>query len=452
VILSETKLDEVLRAQNPWWISGALPQRARHTQERPCDRFLRETERPALLTGPRRSGKTATLLRLVDARLRASERPRDVAYVPLDHPMLRLVPLGLLVDRVTRLTDGDGRPQLLLDGLQAVPQWPERFVELVKTRPHPRLVAAVSVAPGVEEPEFDTVQLSPLSFHEFCALRGVPELGAPPLDLLDPRVPDNADAVDDLLYHRVLDPVLADYLVRGGFPEAVLEPDLSMSHQMVREGVVARAVYQDLPSVVGVLKLADLERVLLTVLLQGGAPLTLEAFADALELDRQTVVRYLEHLGRAHLLTSLRNFAALTDRSRPRLFPVDPALPNALFERGAAVLAETDARRSLIAGAVVAHVAQVARERGFDVAYFREGDLEADVVLVSPSGAVPIVILDRDEAGEEDAAVVERVMKRCQARSAFLLSRWGPRRRAALTFFETVFHLPMAYFLYALRA
>jgi predicted AAA+ superfamily ATPase len=452
VILSETKLDEVLRAQNPWWISGALPQRARHTQERPCDRFLRETERPALLTGPRRAGKTATLLRLVDARLRASERPRDVAYVPLDHPILRLVPLGPLVDRVVRLTEAKDRPQLLLDGLQAVPHWPERFVELVKTRPHPRLVAAVSVAPGVEEPAFDTVQLAPFSFHEFCALRGVPELGAPPLDLLDPRLPDTADAVDDVLYHRVLDPVLADYLVRGGFPEAMLEPDLSTSHQHVREGVVARAIYQDLPSVVGVLKLADLERVLLAALLQGGAPLTLEAFADALELDRQTVVRYLEHLGRAHLLTSLRNFAALTDRSRPRLFPVDPALPNALFERGAAVLADGEARRSLLAGAVVAHVAQIARGRGFDVAYFREGDLEADVVLVSPSGAVPIVILDRDEVGEDDAAVVERVMKRCQARSAFLLSRWGPRRRAALTFFETVFHLPMAYFLYALRA
>jgi hypothetical protein len=142
----------------------------------------------------------------------------------------------------------------------------------------------------------------------------------------------------------------------------------------------------------------------------------------------------------------------LTDRSRPRIFPVDPALPNALFERGAAVLADTAARRSLLTGAVVAHVAQVARERGFDVAYFREGDLEADVVLVSPSGAVPIVILDRDEVGEDDAAVVERVMRRCQAHSAFLLSRWGPRRRAALTFFETVYHLPMAYFLYALRA
>jgi predicted AAA+ superfamily ATPase len=451
-LLSEAKLDEILRAQNPWWLSGALPQRARHTHERRPDRLLRETERPVLLTGPRRSGKTATLLRLVDAHLRLAERPLDVAYLPLDHPILRLAPLGSLVDRALRLMESKGRPRLLIDGLQALPHWPERFLELIKTRPHPRLVAAASVAPGLQDPAFETVHLPPLGFFEFCGMRGVPELGAPPLDPLDPRLPAQVDSADDHLYHRVLDPVLADYLVRGGFPEAVLEPDLALGHQTVREGVVARAVYQDLPAVVGVLKLADLERVLLAVLLQGGAPLTLEAFADALELDRQTVVRYLEHLGRAYLLTSLKNFAALTDRSRPRLFAVDPALPNALFERGAAVLAQTDDRRSLLAGAVVAHVQRLARERGLDVAYFREGDLEADVVLVSPGGAVPIVIVDKDEVGEEEAALAERIMKRCQARSAFLLSRWGPRRQAALTFFETIYHLPVAYFLYALRA
>ena len=56
--------------------------------------------------------------------------------------------------------------------------------------------------------------------------------------------------------------------------ETVLEPDHAVGHQLVREGVVARAVYQDLPAVAHVLKLADLERVLLAALLQGGSPAT----------------------------------------------------------------------------------------------------------------------------------------------------------------------------------
>jgi predicted AAA+ superfamily ATPase len=450
-LVSDAQLHEVLRAQNPWWVSGALPQRARHTPARRPDDVLRGSDRPALLCGPRRSGKTATLMRLVDAHLRAARAPKGVAYLPLDHPLLRLVPLGPLVDATLALMDQPERPLVLLDSLQGVPQWPERFLEVVSTRPQPRFVAATSVAAGLTDPAFDTVHLGPLSFREFCDLRGLPDLGAPDLDPFDPRLPEESRA-DDRLYSRVLDPILADYLVRGGFPTALFTHDLSVAHQAVREGVVARAIYEDLPAVVGVQTLADLERVLLGVLLQGGAPLQMEAFSDSVGLDSATVGRYLGHLQRAFLLSSLKNFAASTDRSRARLFPTDPGLPNALFERGVSVLAQPDERRALLAGAVVSHVEAAARERGFDVAYFREGDLQADVVLVSPEGAVPIVLVDREDVGEEDVALVERLMKRIPSRSAILLSRAGPRRKESVTFFETIWHLPAAYFLYALHA
>jgi len=162
------------------------------------------------------------------------------------------------------------------------------------------------------------------------------------------------------------------------------------------------------------------------------------------------VGRYLEHLERAFLLSRLKNFAAATDRSRPRLFPIDPGLSNALFDHGPGVLAAGCERRALLSAAIVAHVESAASERGFDVAYFRDGDLEADVVLVSPEGVVPILVADQDEAGEEQAAQAEKIMQRTGAQVAYLLSRTGPRRTAALTFFETVFHLPAAYFLYAL--
>jgi predicted AAA+ superfamily ATPase len=447
----EAEIDAVLRAQNAWWATGTLPRRVGQTPPRPQDDRLVANERPLLMVGPRRSGKTATLFRLLEGQLRAGRRPKDIAYVPLDHPLLRLIPLGPLVDQALRIMEPDARPLVLLDGLQTLPDWPERFEELVETRPHPRIVASASVAPGSEDPPYDVLPVGPLRFPEFCAVKGLPDLGAPALELLEPQLPE-ADPADDYLFDRVLDPILADYLVRGGFPEAVFEPDLTAAHQVVRDGVVAGAVYRDLPGVVGVAKLADLERVLLATQLHGIAPLQIEAFADAVELDRQTVVRYLEHLQRAFLVTSLKNFAASTDRSRPRVFPIDPALPNALLERGAALLATPKTRRELLVGAVVSHVREAAHVRGFDIAYFRDGDLEADVVVVTPSGVVPIVVVDREEVDEDDAVRVERVMKRTQAKSAFLLSRARPRRKTPVSFFESVYHMPAAYFLYALRS
>jgi len=447
----EQRLDAVLRAQNPWWASGALPPRTRHTQARAQDEKLSTSSGAVLLVGPRRSGKTATLMRLLDGHLRAGRRPRDAAYLPLDHPVLRLAQPGIAVDRALRLMQPEGEVLLLLDGLQALPEWPERFAEVLRTRPGPRVVAAAAVAPGREDPAYEICALQPLDFPEFCALRGMPDLGPAAIDLLDPVLPEIADPSDDYMFDRVLDPLLADYLVRGGFPEAIFEPNLSVAQQAIREGVVSRAVYQDLPAVVGVQTLADLERVLLSVLLQEGAPLQAEAFAETVGLDSGTVARYLEHLERAFLVTSLRNFAASTERSRPRIHPRDPSLTNSLLERGTGVLARPEERRSLLVAAVVEHVARVAHGRGYDLAYFREGEVEADLVVVHPEGVMPIVVIDREEVGEEEAAQVARLMKRIGAPRAYLLSRARPRRRKPLTFFESIYHVPAAYFLYALR-
>ncbi|MCZ6786009.1 MAG: AAA family ATPase [Planctomycetota bacterium] len=450
-LLPDARLTEVLAGLNPWWTTGSLPQSARFTQARSIDGFLHESERPVLVTGPRRAGKTSTLLRLVDHHLRSGRSPNQVVYLNFDHPLLRLEPLGPLVDRVLKQIDSSKRPLLLLDGLQAVADWPERFVEVVKTRPHPRIVGTASVRPDSEDNAYESATLWPLRFREFCALRGLPELETPPLDLVDPQAPQE-DPAEDYLFDRVLDPMLADYLVRGGFPEAALEHDLRSAQTFVRDAVVSRAVYQDLPSVVGVWKLADLERVLIAALSQGGEPLVMESFSDALELDRATVARYLEHLGRAFLLTPLKNYAAATDRSRARLHPTDPSLSNALLERGATVLARPRERRALIVSAVVSHVAEAVRERGFDVAYFREGEVACDVVVVTPEGAIPILVVDRDEVTEEEEATVERLIKRLKVRHVFVLSRARPRRRAPLSFFESAIHLPASYFLYALRA
>ncbi|MDH3592151.1 MAG: AAA family ATPase, partial [Planctomycetota bacterium] len=181
VLLEEKRLDALLDARNPWWGAAAWPRASRALRERPLEGALQDSALAGLIIGPRRSGKTSLLQRLIDTRLALSS---DVAYLPVDHPVLRLVPLGPLVDRaLKRIGDKSERPLVLIDGLQAVPNWPERWLELVHTRPRPRFLAATSVTPALTDPAFETWHLHPLSFREFCTWRGVPGLEAPPLDL-----------------------------------------------------------------------------------------------------------------------------------------------------------------------------------------------------------------------------------------------------------------------------
>jgi len=291
MLLPSDSIDNVLRAQNPWWASaqqhgvrgGRVLGRVSGlgSQPRALDAQLVSDERALLLLGPCRSGKSAALHRVVETRLRSrsgdDECHGDIAYVDLDHALLRMEPLGPLVDRVIRLMEPKARPWLMLDGLQALPDWPTRFRELLATRPQAHFIASSSVAPGEADPDYDTVRVPPFRFREVCAFRGLPDLGAPALDLVDLQLPDHPDPADDYLFHRVLEPLLADYLVRGGFPDSVVPTgptfDLAGSRAAVRQHVVARAIYQDLPSVVNVSTQSDLERVLLATLLHGSGPI-----------------------------------------------------------------------------------------------------------------------------------------------------------------------------------
>ena len=63
--LPDTRLREVVSGLNPWWTSGMLPPRAGRAGPHRVDARRKKDDRPLLLCGPRRCGKTSTIYRWI---------------------------------------------------------------------------------------------------------------------------------------------------------------------------------------------------------------------------------------------------------------------------------------------------------------------------------------------------------------------------------------------------
>lgn len=235
-------LDARLRRQNPWWARGSdgveedphlRRLEAAHVRWDPP--VLRSFEpRPGdtcTLRGPRQSGKTTTLKRLVARLLELGER--RILYHSFD---LETQPEAIyrVVERARILHTGEEGPwYLFLDEVTSVEDWQvglkhawdvgltrEDFVLATGSSAHDVRRGAEQL-PGRRGQGKDLLQL-PMSFRDFCRateLAEVPETTFHPADVLD----DEATAVlrEAYLHQERLERAFRIYRQVGGFPAAV---------------------------------------------------------------------------------------------------------------------------------------------------------------------------------------------------------------------------------------
>lgn len=249
-------LDARLRRQNPWWAHGPdAVESDPHLRQMEAAQIrwnppVLRTLEPRLgdtftLRGPRQSGKTTTLKRLVARLLERGER--RVLYHSFD---LETRPEAIyeVVDRARLLHTGEEGPwYLFLDEVTSVEDWQvglkhawdvgltrDDFVLATGSSAHDVRKGAEQL-PGRRGEGRDLLQL-PMSFRDFCRTTGiadVPEATFHPADVLS----DEATAVlrEAYLHQDRLERAFRIYRRVGGFPAAV--SDWAGAHE-VRPGTI----------------------------------------------------------------------------------------------------------------------------------------------------------------------------------------------------------------------
>lgn len=95
-ITTRENILKVLRAFNPWWISGNVnkafvKEYRRFAYYEAMKRIKDEkVRRNVVLTGTRRVGKTTIQYQMIESLLEQGVSPQKIIFISLDHPMLKL--------------------------------------------------------------------------------------------------------------------------------------------------------------------------------------------------------------------------------------------------------------------------------------------------------------------------------------------------------------------------
>lgn len=414
--VQKSEIFSVLQEFNPWW-SGTpiadLPGWTRFAGEQVWQWLEDKTTRRALLlTGARQVGKTTvfrqTIRRLVDSGFPAT----NVLYATFDHPLLKLVGLPRMLGAWDELYPPvEGHPRVLfLDEIQYVPDWQTWLKHQVDFQPGIRVAATGSANPlrdGTTESgvgRWETLPLATLSFAEYLKLRGI---AAPPglpevrslRELFGWREADFARvgaAARPLAGH------FNDYLLRSGFPEPALTPDLARCQRLLREDIVDKVLKRDMTAFYGVRRVLEVEKIFLYLCYHDGGILDIPTLCQQLDgVNRQTALNFLDLFEAAHLIYRLKphGYGKEVLRGRDKVYLADAALPGAVLLLGRKLLEQPERLGAAVETAFFKHVFTRYYRQTPTFSYWQDRknrDHEVDIIASVGDRLVPFEVKYQD--------------------------------------------------------
>lgn len=308
-----TQILDALVEQNPWWKGefalGYRPREAyRRIEKALHSRFI------VALTGLRRTGKTTLLLRIGQEAIRRGTNPKDVVYFSFDE--FRAADIRQVLREYEALLNrrfGERRTILLLDEIQKLPGWQDQLKALydawgLKVKACVSGSESLFLRRGSKETLAGRLleyAVEPLSFREYLDFRGQP---TEPVGL----------------YAGEIARAFPAYVRSLGFPELVDVTDRDVIRKYVRESLLSRVLYRDLPGIVRIRDPAALESLVNLLLEEPGQIWHLADLGRDLGLTRQTASQYVTLLERAFLLRKLYNYSRSrrkTERKLKRYYP-----------------------------------------------------------------------------------------------------------------------------------
>lgn len=417
-IISQEGILKVLRSFNPWWISGSVnvalcPEYKRLAYYDAKNRLNNEEiRRTVILTGARRVGKTTIEYQLIDTLLKQDVNPKQILFVSLDHPMLKLAGIDEILTCYHENVCPQQEVYYFFDEVQYASDWAVWLKTIYDTKPTTKVVATGSASLALARSSKESgvgrwtvIQVPTLSFYEYCALTKVAvpalERNFAPAQLFTMTKNQRVglmNVLSPLQYH------LTRYLQVGGFPELALAKNDVLAEQVMREDVVDKVLKRDLPSLYNIRNVTELERIFLYLCNVSSEIVAVDTLAKELNgVSRQTVQNYIDYLASGNLI--YLSYPVALDgkkilKAKPKIYIADAAIRNAVL-MDEAILTNPIEMGRMVETAVYKHMVNFYYLQATRVGYYRDGKQgkEIDIVVDSPgSPYITVEVKYREQA------------------------------------------------------
>lgn len=310
--MKRNQIAQAMEENNPWWKGHfSLQFRPREIYEE-LRRFF-PTRQILALTGLRRVGKTTLLFKMVDDFLQEFKDPTVVFYFSFDDfASVRVREVVELYARFHGKNLGQGKYLFLFDEIQKVNGWEDQIKRLYDAFENIKIIISGSESLFLRKKSHESLAgrifefvVYPLTFREFLQFKG---------QKIEPFIFYKNDILREFRH----------FLLCNGFPEIINQPE-EIIRRYVKETVVEKVIYRDIPRVFPVQDSSLVEQLLSLIAAEPGQILHVDTLANELGITRQTVSRYLDYLEKSFLLRRLYNFSRnprKTQRKMKKYYPV----------------------------------------------------------------------------------------------------------------------------------
>ncbi len=292
------EINEALTDFNPWW-KGEF--KTAYKERELYNRIKKFMPLPQILslTGLRRVGKTTLMFKIIEDAIKNDVEPKNIVYFSFDE--FGDCEIRKVMKRYEELIEKDfrkGKYLLLLDEIQKLSNWENQLKVVYDTfGKSVKIIISGSESLFIKKKSKETLagrifefRVEPLSFREFLSFKGV---------VFKPAG----------IYARELAKYFNEFVLTLGFPELIDIKEKEIIKKYVREGLVEKIIYRDMPRLFKIRDISILESLLNIFTEDPGQLVEITDLAKELKVSRQTLSTYLDYLEKAFLLRKLYNFS-----------------------------------------------------------------------------------------------------------------------------------------------
>jgi predicted AAA+ superfamily ATPase len=296
-----TLLEEAISDSNPWWKGGFFPitykSREEYTKIEP---FISKKQIVGIY-GLRRTGKSYLLYHIIKKLIDEKKDPKSIVYFSFD--AFRDASLSEVLKESASMT-GKEPEFLFLDEVQKIENWQEQVKRIYDLK-NIKIFVTGSESLFLKKTSKESLagrifefEMAPLSFREYLEFKGIKVAR---------------------IYTEEIKKALNHYLLTGGFPELVDESDPFFIRKYIKEGIIDKAVFREIPATFGIDDPSLLEKIINIIVDNPGLLLDKNDLANTLGIYRKTVTKYLFYLESSFLIRNTYNYSTNTSTSEKKL-------------------------------------------------------------------------------------------------------------------------------------
>ena len=344
----ERQVIERMRMDNPWWISGQIPEDIHQMKSRLyLDSFYKlvkglDVRRAIVLMGPRRVGKTIMIYHTIERLMNEGVNPQSIIYLSIDTPIYNGKSLEMLLNiakkSLAKLPTDQGF-YVFYDEVQYLKDWELHLKSLVDTFRSTKFIVSGSAAAALKMKSnesgagrFHDFTLPPLSFNEYIHLQGLGSL------IVSKKIEWKGQEINafDTIDMTKLNEHFIRYINYGGYPEVVFSKDIQQDPgRYMRRDIVDKVMLKDLPSLYGINDTQELYRLFIHIAYRSGCEFSYDEMSQESGIRKETIRKYISYLESAFLIKVIHRVDANAKRMQRitqfKMYLTNPSLRCALF-------------------------------------------------------------------------------------------------------------------------